>query len=474
MSINKFILLSFFIPLTLPAQNTYYETIFGDTTDNCTGVSIEQLVSGNFVVAANSSNIITGSNVIQLYKFDKNGTELMHITFPLINNERVFKMKGTPDGHLLFAGIATDSTGNGDGLLMKTDTSGNIIWRSVYGRPLTEESLQGIGFTSQGEILSSGYTKNQTGSGHSLYLIKTDTAGGMLWDQQYDSAFNSYSDAVIVLINGDIIISGDRQRTSGNYTNAIIHTDSAGNLSWELDLPNAYNNGCKNDYFTSNGDVIIVGESATATSFSFDPSITRLDTSGNIKWNYIYNGSPNSTDAAFDMIEPLPENYLVTGYALNPANNSADVMLMRIDSSGTEISRTYFGDSMSVDIGLAITKNQFASGCYITGTTVRNQVNRGYLIYTDLLGIPAAISDNHFNNNDIVLYPNPADDLLYVIIPTLEKYSISIFDITGNRMLLPDALSQNIFSIKKLASGIYFANIELAGKIFRKPFIVLH
>ena len=60
-------------------------------------------------------------------------------------------------------------------------------------------------------------------------------------------------------------------------------------MTWDLELPNSYNNGCKNDFFTSAGDVIIVGESATATSFNFDPAITRLDTAGTIKWSYVYN-----------------------------------------------------------------------------------------------------------------------------------------------------------------------------------------
>ena len=217
-----------------------------------------------------------------------------------------------------------------------------------------------------------------------------------------------------------------------------------------------------------------MGESATATSFSFDPSITRLDTAGTIKWSHIYNGSPNSTDASMDMIEPLPENYLVTGYALNPANNSADVMLMRIDSNGNELARAYFGDSMAVDIGFAITNNQFASGCYITGTTVQNQVNRGYLIYTGLLGIPASVSEHDFNNDDFVFYPNPADKLLYVKTTSLENYKISIYDIAGNKMPLPTQESKNIFSVKNFANGIYFAAIECGGNLFHKVFVVLH
>ena len=326
----------------------------------------------------------------------------------------------------------------------------------------TNESFQGI--NSDGNfVFVSGYATNQNGSANSLYVMKLDTAGNISWDYVFNYPFNSTSDAVIPLPGGDIIASGDKLLGGGIYTNFIVRIDSGGNYVWDFDL-NQYNSGCKNDFMSASGDIYIVGESATSGNFLFDPTVTRIDTAHNIQWSNTYPGAVNATDAAMDMIEPLPENFLVTGYGVNPANNSADIFLMRIHSSGTEINRSYFGDT-TFDIAYSLIRANGNAGCYITGSTDRNGHNQGYLIYTGLMGIPTSIKDQTDTGQFYIVSPNPCNDILTIVRKNsgLQNIYISLTDATGKYLIKDKTINnEKIFNlpIGQVASGLYILNIR--------------
>lgn len=466
---KKFVFLLVLFPKVSFCQASYFEKIFGDTTGSCYGISVVQLQQGNVLVAANFIDASTSKQEIQLFKFDNAGNELSQIHFTEPVTQGVNKMKFTPGGNLLFAGYSTDSSGNFEGMLFETDTSGNVLWRQTYGTDSTHEQLQGIDFTTAGDILSSGFTKNPAGAGNAFYLIKTNSSGNMLWQQVYPASHNAISDAVISLSGGDIFISGDRQRPNLLYTNTLVKADSAGNFMWDLEMPGQYNNGCKNDLLSSSGDILIVGESATATSFLFDPAISRIDTAGNIKWQLVYPGSNSSTDAAFDMIEPLPENFFVAGYGLNTVNNSADVFLMRIDSSGNELSRIYFGEN-DFDAAYSLTKSVSGNDCYITGTSVRNSLNRGYLIFTALPGLTGI--NEHADQEIFTVFPNPTDGEINFKTGK-GKVNVTIYDSVGRELILKKYSDKNFVSLNINKRGIYFFIVIGENHFYRSGKLVV-
>jgi Secretion system C-terminal sorting domain len=470
--IRTLIILLFFglFPATSSQAQQSFEIFFGDSSQQCNGGSIVQLPSGNLLVLAHCIDT-SSANIIYIYKFSNNGIYISKTVIP-VNNVHADKMKLMPDGNLIFAGSIVDSTGNYDGLLIKTDTAANLIWYLNYGRSFTNESFSGVDFLPSGGIIATGYTKNPSGPGNAFYAVAMDTSGNSVWEQTYSTPYNSYSDAVIAMPDGTLMISGDRALPSNIYTNTTIHTDSAGAIIWELQMPNPYNNGCKNDLRTSDNDILIVGESSTASNPIFDPSISRIDTTGNVKWSYIYPGSAVTTDALFDIVEINPQQFITVGYGGNPVNGSADLILMQIDSAGNETARFYIGDTSGLDIGVSVIKSQNGQGVYIAGSTVRNGNNKGYLIYRSLSSIQTV--SHAAAPLNIKMWPNPSSGSVNISgLNNFEQTLIQINDLQG-RLIVQSVAKEKDLELSWLVNGIYIVKFISASNSVSLLLNIIH
>jgi hypothetical protein len=460
----KWIILIFlFINVNATAQ---FEIIFGDTTEQCAATSILQLSSGNLVVASNNLDT-SGINTVRIFKFDSIGNDISNTPLILNGLATVNRMKFSADGQLVLCGSYVDSTGT-DALLIATDTAGSVLWYKTYGRQLTTESFQGLNITSEGNIALSGYTTNLSGSGNAFYFVVTDSAGEVIMENTYATTFNSYSDAVVPLPGNKFFLSGDRQLSSGNYTNAVVITDSLGNILHDSASVNPFNNGCKNDVLLSSGNILIVGESAIQAGGIFDPMIIKEDTAGNVLWSYIYNGDPLTTDALFDAVETANGGYITTGYGGNPATGSADMMVIAVDSNGAEKKRFYFGDSVEFDLGYSIITSSGGNSFFAAGTAVRNGINRGYIV---------SIRDSAFsfiNENqekDVLLYPNPANSIVHF--NSVGKVSADIYNVFGIYICNKKTVNNSI-DISDLEDGIYIIRVNDAGNTYCSRLSVYH
>lgn len=75
------------------------------------------------------------------------------------------------------------------------------------------------------------------------------------------------------------------------------------------------------------------------------------------------------------------------------------------------------------------------------------------------------------NKNQIILYPNPADQVLNInITPTTKIQTLTIYDIVGN--VIASYLNEKAqINISDLARGSYFLQIKTTKHIITKPFI---
>jgi hypothetical protein len=455
------------------AQPSFFEKVFGDSADDCNAKGLVQLASGKVIVATNNFNL--SGNTIKLFGFDSTGNPVDTISVIAINRQQTVNRMIMADGFLYLTGFEYNSFSNSFAFLIKSDTAGNFLWNKFYGDSVSNYSFQGIAVQGN-SVFCSGYISNPSGTGNSMYIMKLDTAGNFIWNYIYAYPFNSVSDAVIPFEDGNIIASGDKL-VGTVYTNFLVKLDSSGNFIWDYDLPNPYNNGCKNDFLSASGDIYIVGESSSASSFYFDATVTRIDTAHNLQWSYTYSGWPAATDAAMDMIEPLPGHFLITGYGVNPADSSADIFLMRIDSTGTEIDRTYIGAN-TFDIGYSIIKANSNAGCYIAGSTDRNGHNQNYLVYTGLLGIQPSVKDYKGIENNFSISPNPCSDFVTVKSNAsgFQHLSISLADVTGKYLISDKMFTGKIInlSVENIASGIYFISVNDGSNVYNQKIIIQH
>jgi len=236
------------------------------------------------------------------------------------------------DGNYIITGNSNVTTSSYfDVRLCKLSPAGNILWNYVYASPLSDAPATVKELSDSGFII--GMATNSFSSGlQEPGLIKTDSAGNLLWSKIYPVTTNYYDYASDVIETADhgfaLFGSGNDSLPDG----MIIKTDSAGNLEWKK-----YYHGSHIDNFfsgaqLSNGDIIAVGRTRSFPGPVYKIILTRVDTAGNVKWNRVYAASSNETGVK--IISVNDSAIVIGGHTTAHAFGLSDLFIMVVDTGG--------------------------------------------------------------------------------------------------------------------------------------------
>jgi uncharacterized repeat protein (TIGR01451 family) len=209
-----------------------------------------------------------------------------------------------------------------------------VVLNKTYGTPASEISRM-VRVTPDGGYLIAGDAK--INGNHDFYLIKTDSEGNFIWDNNYgfqeldriqwamDNGFQIHYDG-----NGNIsgyIMVGTTTSYSGHGEGGLdvmlVKTDAAGNELWKKTF-----GGVADDYGrivrqTSDGGFIICGLTFSFGVKANDVYLIKTDVNGNLQWQASYNLT--TWEDGYDVIE-VPGGYLVacTGGILFKVDNNGD------------------------------------------------------------------------------------------------------------------------------------------------------
>ncbi len=91
-----------------------------------------------------------------------------------------------------------------------------------------------------------------------------------------------------------------------------------------------------------------------------------------------------------------------------------------------------------------------------------------------IIDVVEQLSINTNQQNEISIYPNPASDYIYFNAgnKTLNNITISIFDMSGKKLIDKRIISNNRFDISSLTQGCYLIKIENNGKSYFKKITI--
>jgi hypothetical protein len=138
----------------------------------------------------------------------------------------------TQDGGVAINGTLEQGT-NTDIFLMKTDTAGNMLWNKVfigsgyeYGATMVETSDGGFAITGITDSKGAGY--------QDVYLIKANSSGDKVWDQTYGGSDIDQGYGLIELGTGELSITG-LSNSGGSYI-FLNRTSADGTQIWQKNI----------------------------------------------------------------------------------------------------------------------------------------------------------------------------------------------------------------------------------------------
>lgn len=258
-----------------------------------------------------------------------------------------FSVQQTSDGGYILAGGSDTGEPNGtDMYLVKTDTYGGVQWQQTYGEQLLDLAYS-VSQTADGGYVICG-TFNGFG-GDTLSIIRTDQQGEVIWEHQYPgSVGRDIGYSVVQTMDGGFAVSGFVG--SGQATDVyVVKVDALGDLQWStaVDLgAEEYGNTIRQ---LADGGFIVLADNGEVPEAVADMYLIRFNVMGDTLWTRSF-GTPEA-DAARGLWVNDDGGFILAGGRDYP---NRDIFLLRTDDQGNELWRRFHGDptrdEMAMDV----------------------------------------------------------------------------------------------------------------------------
>jgi hypothetical protein len=397
------------------------------------GSSVQQTSDGGYIITGYTDLFGTGNNDAYLIKTDASGDTLWTKSYGGSGLDEMNSVQQTSDGGYILAG-RTSSFGAGwwDAYLIKTDSAGNVLWTRTYGGT-NDDDARSVQQTTTGGYIVLGGTQSFGHGGWDAYLIRADSNGDTLWTRTYGGTDLDAGNSVQQTSEGGYILAGTSYSFgAGNGDVYLIKTDSSGNVLWTKTYGGTNYDGASSVQQTSDGGYIIAG--STGTFPSLDIYLIKTNASGDTLWTKTYGGT--GRDEGHSIQQTSDRGYVLTGHTNSFGAGGHDAYLIKMNSFGDTLwTKTYGGGESD----WANSVQQTLDGGYIlTGGTCSFGDISGdvYLIKTDGEGISGMndFSPCPAKSQTFVLSVRPNPFTSFTTLPGHYSTRFALYDISGRRV----------------------------------------
>ncbi|MBK8129716.1 MAG: T9SS type A sorting domain-containing protein [bacterium] len=215
----------------------------------------------------------TSGRDVHLVKFSAAGAVLWSKTYGGAASDVAYAAVETPD--LGFAIVAvTESFGFGgrDAWLLRTDANGDSLW-SAFFLSADDEVTTGIDITSDGGFVLGGFQQTTVPVDQNILLIRTNSAGGLVWQTLYDNGGFDVATDVLASADGGIVLCGRSDGDAASEEAYIMKVDEIGQFYWEMNLGTTSNDAALAMIQTATSAYALTGYSPAP-----DAEVTRMFT----------------------------------------------------------------------------------------------------------------------------------------------------------------------------------------------------
>ncbi|HMQ70760.1 MAG TPA: T9SS type A sorting domain-containing protein [Ignavibacteria bacterium] len=439
----KILVMFIMIYNTTYSQQVTWQRYYDVNNSPDSGLDVLQTFDGGYAFCG------YGGGSLLLMKVNNLGIPEWQRVIPDSNSRyRAYSMQQTNDSGFIITGdVRNDSM-----LLLKTDKNGIQEWHKTFTNPNGLSRGYSIKITNDNGYIMCGDIFYFSPPGIKAYVVKTDSAGNLQWSMEYDSLFSS-----------DII-----QTSDNNYyfvgISSLTKINSVGYLLWTKYI----GDGSSKLIIYSDSILFICGTQTISYSYM---KLSKVDTSGIVIWQNIYNENSNCANLCMNKNRDIAMIGTAFSDSINPVVN---VSIVIVDHKGKLLYSSRINSTTNVNGEAYSIKNTFDNGFIISGITEYG----GTSFRTNLLGIKTDslgktsnivnIENNEVSiSKDFVLfqnYPNPFNPITTIIyeIPENNFVTLKVFDISGREVktLVNEFKQSGSYQVRfngiNLSSGVYY------------------
>jgi hypothetical protein len=348
--------------------------------------AVKVTADGGYIAAGFTSSYGAGSYDFYLVKTDADGDTEWTSTYGGENEDKAYAVCQTDDGGYIVAGGSKSFSGpilaeldeldpvaHYDFFVVKTTSTGSVIWQHIYGGTNHDEA-RGIQQTADGGYIIVGYTQSFGSGDKNIYAVKTDANGDTMWTHVYGGSQEDQAFAVEQTSDLGFAIAGfTKSYGAGQSDFYLIKTNGMGVPQWTHTYGGAANDeayAMKIDY---DGGFVLAGYTASFGAGSGDFYLVKTDDMGVTVWTHTYGTANDERAYGIDLVS-FECGYILVGYAYTYNNlyreGSNDLYIVRVICNGDICwTRRYGGESddWGYGVGSSIDSTYIIAGAKFSG-----------------------------------------------------------------------------------------------------------
>lgn len=435
--------------------NVIWSKTFGAASDNEYAYDVLQSADSGYIIAGKTYSFGAGWYDAYIVKTDASGNLQWSKTVGGAQNDAAHSVKQVTDGGFVFGG-ETQNSGNGtlDFYLFKTDIQGNLLWTKTYGGNGTEYQY-GLALSSDGGFSVSGVTGGFGAGSWDILLVKTDSAGSLLWSKTYGTPNPDRAYALANTQDGGYILAGHTNQNN-NYWLTLAKTDANGSLLWTKFFDNANLSEANSISECNDGGFIISGNSGA------DNFILKADTSGNVLWSKKY-GLFTGDEKAYSSLQTRDNGFIILGY------KASDYFLIKTDSSGTSGCNETPVNSAEPVISFVVSSPALSVSTVGVIAAAATQITTPAINENTQCLYTENVLASQFEGTALFVYPNPNGGkfTLKVTGNNRQKMDITVYSVFGQIVYQSEISNfsnttgfKSGIDLSNQLPGIYFLSIE--------------
>lgn len=437
------------------------------------GRAVIECSTGGYLIVGSSNSYYNPSTDVYLLRVDVNGDYMWGRNIG--NADKIdwgIDVAEDTEGNFIIAGYTDDSpTGSYDGLLIKTDPEGQVLWKKTFGGD-DWDFIEGMALTNTDEIILAGSkTENGIQKG---WVFKTDNNGVVIWEEVLNSTGNFQLSGLDICDSDEIVITGySINQFLGTKVLVAGKLNQDGNLIWISNYPELG--------LIETGSCVCSGEAIISISTKYEnyarTNITSISKSnGSVLWMRLLSNPESNIGLSVNVNEL--GNILIAGGIKDVIGPDYSAISFEFTNLGQDIGPEYavLQGSMGEDIFYDIVP--ISNGGYVcVGHT--NSYGGNYQVILSKIGangerdltnddfLDLATSINFdIPDNNLKIYPNPARDFILVDSEEALNYSFTITGISGELFLVGTIRDQPLgIDIRNLPSGLFILKVFESGEL---------
>ncbi len=305
---------------------------------------------GGYAIAGFTSSFGAGDNDFWLVKTDASGNMEWSQTYGGTGDDRAYSLSVTSDGGYALTGYTSSfGAGSADFWLVKIGASGNMMWSQTYGGTGDDYAFSLVA-TSDGGYAIVGETRSFKAEGSDWWLVKTDSSGNMMWSQKYgETNYGGRAYSLIVASDGGYAIAGDTSATGAEGHFCLVKTDASGNLIWQKTYDSGregFEDSLSSLVQTSDGGYALAGFASSLSET--DAWLVKTDASGNMEWSQTYGGTGD--DTADSVVQTSDGGYALAGDTTSSGAGGYDFWLVKTEAEDTTEPSPTDGSALALPI----------------------------------------------------------------------------------------------------------------------------